>query len=76
MRQPQRHNLLFRAACEGLKLLALIVAGFISICLLWAVFGTVEQTEALMRVVMPVFFRLTVGLMSLFAIAGLIESLE
>jgi uncharacterized membrane protein SpoIIM required for sporulation len=53
-----------------------MVAGFISICLLWAVFGTVEQTEALMRVVMPVFFRLTVGLMSLFAIAGLIESLE
>ncbi|WP_204137160.1 hypothetical protein [Halomicronema sp. CCY15110] len=75
MRQPQRHNLLFRAACEGLKLLAYGMAGFISVCLFWALFGTVEQTEAMVRVVMPVFLRLTVGLMSLFAIAGLIESL-
>ena len=75
MRQPQRHNLLFRATCEGLKVVAFMLAGFISVCLFWALLSTGEQPEALVRVVMPMFVRLTVALMSLFAIAGFIESL-
>ncbi len=75
MRQPQRHNLLFRATCEGLKLVAFMLAGFVSVCLFWALLGSAEQTETLVRVVMPVFMRLTVALMSLFAISGLIEAL-
>lgn len=76
MRRPHRHNLLFRAACEGFKLLALMVAGFISACLFLAPFGAFEQAEALVRAALPFFFRLTVSLLSLVAIAGLFESLE
>ena len=76
MRRPHRHNLLFRAACEGLKLLAIMVAGFISACLFLAPFGAVDQAETLIRVAMPFFFRLTVSLASLIAIAGLFESLK
>jgi hypothetical protein len=76
MRRPQRHNLLFRAACEGLKLLAFMVVGFVSICLFWASFGSVEQAATLMQIAIPFFLRLTIALVSLFAMAGLIESLD
>ena len=76
MRRPHRHNLLFRAACEGLKLLALMLAGFISACLFLAPFGAFEQAEAIIQVALPFFFRLTVSLLSLIAISGLFEALE
>jgi hypothetical protein len=76
MRRHNRHNLLFRAACEGLKLLAIMLAGFICACLFLAPFGAFEQAERLIRVAMPFFFRLTVSLFSLIAIAALFESLE
>lgn len=76
MRRPQRHNLLFHAACQGLKLLAILIAGFISACLFLAPFGTLFQVEAVIRVAMPFFFRLMVCLLSLIAIAGIYESLE
>lgn len=76
MRRPHRHNLLFRAACEGLKLLAIMVAGFICACLFLAPFGAFEQAERLLQVAMPFFFRLTICLFSLIVIAGLLESLE
>ncbi|MEL6398927.1 MAG: hypothetical protein AAFO87_08970 [Cyanobacteria bacterium J06607_6] len=76
MRKPHRHNLLFRAACEGFKLLAIMVAGFISACLFLAPFGAAEQAETLIRVAIPFFSRLAVSLTSLIAIAGLFESLK
>jgi len=76
MRRPHRHNFLFRATCEALKLLALMIAGFVSACLFLAPFGAFDQAEALIRVAMPFFFRLAVSLLSLIAIAGLFEALE
>lgn len=76
MRRPHQHNFLFRAACEGFKLLALMVAGFISACLFLAPFGAFEQMTALVTAAIPFFVRLTVSLLSLIAIAGLFESLE
>jgi hypothetical protein len=76
MRKPHRHNVLFRAACEGLKLLAILLAGFICACLFLAPFGAFEQAEKLIFAATPFFLRLTVCLLSLMAIAGLIESLE
>ncbi|MEM6519432.1 MAG: hypothetical protein AAF892_03760 [Cyanobacteria bacterium P01_D01_bin.71] len=76
MRRSHRHNFLFRAACEGLKLVALMLAGFISACLFLAPFGAFDQAEVLIQVAMPFFFRLIVSLFSLIAIAGLFEALE
>ncbi len=76
MRRPHRHNFLFRAACEGLKLLAFMVAGFISVCLFLAAFGAFEQVEAFTQSVLLFCFRLMISLISLMVIAGLLESLE
>jgi hypothetical protein len=76
MRRNHRHNLLFRAACEGLKLLAIMLAGFICACLFLAPFGAFDQAERMIQVAMPFFFRLSVSLFSLIAIAALFESLE
>lgn len=76
MRRPHRHNLLFRVTCEGFKLLAIMVAGFICACLFLAPFGAFEQAEKLVQVALPFFLRLTVCLFSLVAIADLFESLE
>jgi hypothetical protein len=76
MRRHHRHNLLFRAACEGFKLLAIMLAGFICACLFLAPFGAFEQAERMIQVAMPFFFRLSVSLFSLIAIAALFESLE
>lgn len=76
MRRPHYHNFLFRAACEGLKLVALMLAGFISACLFLAPFGALDQVEPIIQIAMPFFFRLTVSLFSLVAIAGLFEALE
>lgn len=76
MRRPHQHTFLFRVACEGLKLLAVMLAGFISACLFLAPFGAFDQAETLLRSAMPFFFKLTVSLLSLIAIAGLFESLE
>jgi hypothetical protein len=76
MQRRQRHNVLFRVACDGLKLLAILLAGFISACLFLAPFGATGQVTELMKVALPFFFRLAVCLLSLIAIAGLFESLE
>ena len=76
MRRPHRHNLLFRAACEGFKLLAIMLAGFICACLFLAPFGGFAQAEQLILAALPFFFRLTVCIFSMVAIAGLVEALE
>lgn len=76
MQRRQRHNLLFRAACDGLKLLAILLAGFISACLFLSPFGAAIQIVDVMKVALPFFLRLAVCLLSLIAIAGLLESLE
>ncbi len=76
MRRRQSHNLLFRVACQGLRLLAILVAGFICACLFLGPFGTAAQVELLIRAAIPFFWQLTACLLSLVAIAGIFESLE
>jgi len=76
MQGRQRHSLLFRVACDGLKLLAILIAGLISACLFLSPFGMADQVVDILRVALPFFFRLAVCLLSLIAIAGLFESLE
>ncbi|MEM6838718.1 MAG: hypothetical protein AAF609_17915 [Cyanobacteria bacterium P01_C01_bin.120] len=76
MRQSHHHNFLFRAACEGVKLVALMLAGFMSACLFLAPFGAFDQAGALVQIAMPFFLRLMIALSSLIAIAGLFEALE
>lgn len=76
MRRPHRHNFLFRAACEGLKLFALMVMSFMTIGLFLLLCDAFDEAEALVQVAIPFFFRLLVALISLLAIAGLFESLE
>mgnify|MGYP005838765149 CR=1 FL=1 len=74
--QKPRHTLLFRMACDGLKLLALLLAGFICACLFLLPFGAGPQATVLVETVMPFFAKLTVSLLSLLAIAVIFESLE
>ena len=76
MRRPHRHNALFRAACEGLKLFAFMMIGFMAVGLFLLLCGAFEQAEVLVQIAMPFFLRLLVTLVSLMAIAGLFESLE
>ncbi|MEM6714222.1 MAG: hypothetical protein AAGD09_18805 [Cyanobacteria bacterium P01_F01_bin.56] len=76
MRRSHHHSFLFRAACEGFKLLALMFAGFICACLFLAPFGPAVQVAVLVQTAMPFFVRLTASLISLIIIAGLLESLE
>ena len=53
-----------------------MVAVVISVCLFFAAFGVFEQVEAFAQMVMLFCFRLMISLVSLMAIAGLLESLE
>ncbi|MDB9528456.1 hypothetical protein PN498_20865 [Oscillatoria sp. CS-180] len=76
MRRPHRHNFLFRIACEGLKLLAILVMCFICACLFLAPFGALVQVEAVIDVVVPFFLRLAICLLGMLVLAGLFESLE
>lgn len=76
MQRRQRHSLLFRVACDGLKLLAILLAGFIAACLFLSPFGMADQVVEVMKIALPFFLRLAVCLLSLIAIAGLLESLE
>jgi hypothetical protein len=47
MRYPKRHSLLFRLACEGLRLTLLLFAAFIAACLVLAPFGGIAWSEEL-----------------------------
>ncbi|MEO0986432.1 MAG: hypothetical protein AAFY20_12880 [Cyanobacteria bacterium J06639_14] len=76
MKNRQPHSLLFRVTSEGLRLLAILVAGFICACLFLAPFGTAEQVEVIVRTAMPFFLKLAGCLLSLIAIAGIFESLK
>ncbi len=76
MRNRRPHRLLFRVTCEGLRLLAILIAGFICACLFLAPFGNPVQIEGLIRTAIPFFLKLTACLLSLTAIAGIFESLE
>lgn len=76
MKRFNRHSFLFRAACQGLRVLFVMLATFICACIFLAPFGGLVQVERVLLAAMPFFFRLTVCLLSLFAIAGLFESLE
>lgn len=76
MRNRHPHNLLFRVTCEGLRLLAILIAGFICACLFLAPFGAAEQVEVLISTAMPFFLKLAACLLSLMAIAGIFESLK
>ncbi|MGF1460203.1 MAG: hypothetical protein ACFBSG_14400 [Leptolyngbyaceae cyanobacterium] len=76
MRRPHRHNFLFRIACEGLRLLACVIAACVCICLFLIPFGATAQAEALFQATMPFFSRLSLALLSLLMIAGLLESLD
>jgi hypothetical protein len=75
MRYPKRHSLLFRLACEGLRLTLLLFAAFIAACLLLAPFGGIAWSEELFQTALPFFTRLAVSLFSVFAIAIVYESL-
>jgi hypothetical protein len=72
----KKHSILFRAAVEGLKLLAIVLALLIVVSLLLAPFGAFSATESLIRIALPSFFRLTLVLLSLLSVSGLYESFE
>ncbi len=76
MRPPRRHSVLFRMACDGLRLAVLLFAGFITACLFLAPFGGVDQAEQLLLTALPFFLRLATTLLSLFMIAIIYESLN
>ena len=76
MRNRRSHRLLFRVTCEGLRLLAILIAGFICACLFLAPFGNAGQIASLVATAMPFFLKLAACLLSLTAIAGIFESLE
>jgi hypothetical protein len=75
MKQRKRHNLLFRVACEGLKLLAILLVAFICACLFLSLFGATQVIEV-MPMALQFFLQLAACLLSLIAIAALMESLE
>lgn len=76
MRQRHPHNFLFRLACDGLKILAILFTGFIAACLFLTPFGLAVEIEGVMYVALPFFFRLTICLFALISLAGFLESLE
>jgi hypothetical protein len=76
MKNVNRHSFLFRAACQGLRVLFVMLATFVCACLFLAPFGGVAQVGRLLLAAIPFFFRLTVCLLSLFAISSFFESLE
>ncbi|MEL6381277.1 MAG: hypothetical protein AAFQ89_02150 [Cyanobacteria bacterium J06626_18] len=76
MRKRQPHRLLLRVTFEGLRLLAILIAGFICACLFLAPFGNSAQIEELVRAAIPFFLKLAACLLSLTAIASIFESLE
>ena len=75
MKHANHHNLLFRIACDALKLLAIITFGFMAACLFLFPFGAAALAQPLVAAAMPFFLKLAVCILSVIAIAGLLESI-
>lgn len=73
--QRPQHNLLFRMACDGLRLLAILTFGFIAACLFLAPFGAMTIAQTLMARALPFLLKLASCLVCVLLIAGFIESL-
>lgn len=70
-----QHNLFFRMACDGLKLLAIITFGFVAACLFLAPFGAFAFAQILMERALPFLLRLASCLVCILLLAGFAESL-
>lgn len=76
MQKPETHSLLFRLACDGLRLSFLLFIAFITACLLLAPFGGIIHAEKILLEALPFFVRLSISSLSLFLIAITYESVR